>query len=354
MKAFVIFSKRNVLLKVPVKGSLKGCQRLFQIGFAMALLMAASLEAKGQLDSVVNDTTTIQVESVTETSDVPDQSEPQETQSERLSQATNAFSNPPPIQDLISFPKIFWSLVLILVGYFVIKFSIKTLTLFAERNARYRITLRSFIPVVKIFGWITIVFLIVAGIFQPPAATLLAFSASIGVAVGFASQDILKNIFGGIVILLDRPFKSGDKIEVGGHYGEVVEIGLRSTRIVTPDDNLVSVPNSEIMNHAVSNANAGEPNCQVVAEVFLPLDADLQIARSIGMQAAQVSTYIYLNKPINVIFSQELLPAGKTMIKMKIKAYVSDIRDEFRFKSEMIERATMALLEAKLIKGEEG
>ncbi|MDW3197654.1 MAG: mechanosensitive ion channel [Cytophagales bacterium] len=263
---------------------------------------------------------------------------------------SNSFTSPPPIQELISFPKIFWSLVLALIGYLFIRFSIKTLVLFAERNARYRITIRSFIPVVKIFGWITVVFLIVAGIFQPPAATLLAFSASIGVAVGFASQDILKNIFGGIVILLDRPFKSGDKIEVGGHYGEVVEIGLRSTRIITPDDNLVSVPNSEIMNHSVSNANAGESNCQVSAEVFLPLNADLQRAKEIGIEAAKVSTFIYLNKPVGVIFTQELLPAGKTMIKMKIKAYVSDIRDEFRFKSELVERATKTLLEEKLIK----
>ncbi len=265
---------------------------------------------------------------------------------------SNSFTSPPPIQELISFPKIFWSLVLALIGYLLIRFSIKTLVLFAERNARYRITIRSFIPVVKIFGWITVVFLIIAGIFQPPAATLLAFSASIGVAVGFASQDILKNIFGGIVILLDRPFKSGDKIEVGGHYGEVVEIGLRSTRIVTPDDNLVSVPNSEIMNHSVSNANAGESNCQVSAEVYLALNADLHRAKEIGMEAAKVSTFIYLNKPVGVIFSQELLPTGKTMIKMKIKAYVSDIRDEFRFKSEMVERATKTLLEEKLVKAD--
>lgn len=314
-------------------------------------LLTLSFTTFAQVDSLAGDTASLKVDEIQPDFVAIEDS----TSSDVLAQSgveTGAFTGPPPLQELISLPKVFWSLVLILVGYFVIRFSIKTLTLFAERNARYRITIRSFIPVVKIFGWITIAFLVVAGIFQPPAATLLAFSASIGVAIGFASQDILKNIFGGIIILLDRPFKSGDKIEVGGNYGEVVEIGLRSTRIVTPDDNLVSVPNSEIMNHAVSNANAGESNCQVAAEVFLPLDADLQKAKEIGTQAAKVSTYVYLNKPVGVIFSQELLPSGKTMIKMKIKAYVSDIRDEFRFKSEMIERATKSLLEEKLIKAE--
>ncbi|MCB0314052.1 MAG: mechanosensitive ion channel, partial [Calditrichaeota bacterium] len=53
-------------------------------------------------------------------------------------------------------------------------------------------------------------------------------------AIGFAAQDILKNIFGGLMLLLDRPFQVGDKIEAGGHYGEVVQIGLRTVRIVTP------------------------------------------------------------------------------------------------------------------------
>ena len=322
-----------------------------EILLSVIFLLTATTASLAQVDSLVQGSDSMRVEEAQPGLDAPADSTGSDVPaSSGIDTAT--FTGPPPIQELISLPKIFWSLVLILIGYFIIRFSIKTLALFAERNARYRITIRSFIPVVKIFGWIMIAFLIVAGIFQPPAATLLAFSASIGVAVGFASQDILKNIFGGIIILLDRPFKSGDKIEVGGNYGEVVEIGLRSTRIVTPDDNLVSIPNSEIMNHPVSNANAGESNCQVAVEVFLPLDADLQKAKEIGMQAAKVSTYIYLNKPVGVIFSQELLFSGKTMIKMKIKAYVSDIRDEFRFKSEMIERATKSLIEEKLIEAE--
>ena len=53
--------------------------------------------------------------------------------------------------------------------------------------------------------------------------------------------------------------------------GEVTAIGLRSVRLVTPDDSLVSVPNSDIVNQAVSNSNSGEFNCQVVAELYLPV-----------------------------------------------------------------------------------
>ena len=90
---------------------------------------------------------------------------------------------------------------------------------FAEKSTKHRITLKGLIPVVKIVGWLIIIFIIIKVILQPPLATFIAVSASIGVAIGFAAQDILKNIFGGIIILIERPFKVGDKIEVTGHYG---------------------------------------------------------------------------------------------------------------------------------------
>lgn len=256
--------------------------------------------------------------------------------------------NPPSISDLISLSKIFWAIIFIVIGYFSIKLISKALEIFAERSTTYRITIKSFIPVIKILGWLLLIFTVIAAVFKPPAATLLAFSASVGVAIGFASQDILKNIFGGIMILFDRPFKSGDKIEVGNYYGEVVEIGLRSTRITTPDDNLVSIPNSEIMNKAVSNANAGEANCQVVAEIYLPIDADTIMARKVATEAAQVSKYIYLNKPIVIIFTNEF-KEKQSILKMKVKAYVLDIRDEFKFKSEMTETTIKNLVELRLI-----
>lgn len=254
----------------------------------------------------------------------------------------------PDFSDIISFSEIFWTLVISLLGYFFIRLSSRILELLAEKSTHYRITIKSLIPVVKIVGWILVILVIVVGVFQPPAATVLAFSASIGVAVGFASQDILKNIFGGVMILFDRPFNSGDKIEIGEHYGEVVEIGLRSTRILTPDDSLVTIPNSEVMNKAVSNANSGEANCQVVAEIYLPLNIDTVRVREIATEAAKVSRYVFMNKPITVIFINEL-KAQRSVYKMRLKAYVLDIRDEFKFKSEMTEIVIKKLCEEGII-----
>ncbi len=244
--------------------------------------------------------------------------------------------NRPDIGRVISIQKIFWATVVLMLAWLIIKFLISVTAAFGERRPSRRIAVKRMIPVIRIVGWTFVAYIIIVGVFQPPIETIIAFFASIGVAIGFASQDLLKNIFGGLVILFDHPFHVGDKIEVGKYYGEVIEIGLRSTRIVTADDSVVAVPNGEMMNQSISNSNSGASNCQVVAEFFLPLGTDTDKARSIALEAAQVSKYIYLNKPVVVVFFHEV-NGPRTYVKMRLKAYVSDIRDEFVFKSDMSE-----------------
>ena len=254
----------------------------------------------------------------------------------------------PELLDIISLPKILWSIIIIVIGYFAIRITTRAVLIVAEKYPNYRFTIKGAIPIIRIFGWIFIIYIVVAGIFRPPYSAVIAFSASIFVAIGFASQDILKNIFGGITILLDKPFNVGDKIEIGKYYGEVIEIGLRSTRIVTPDDSTVTVPNSEIMIQSLANSNTGESNCQVVSEIYLPISVNTAAVRALTMEAVRVSKYVYLNKPIVVLFSHEVRER-KTYLKMKIKAYVFDLRDEFKFKSDMTELVIKELLAKGII-----
>src|SRR5690554_649552 len=158
---------------------------------------------------------------------------------------------PNEVLQILSFGKIFWALVLLVVAYLFIRLLVRMLEAFAEKSAQVRITIKSVVPVVRIVLWTLFLVAIIKGVFNPPLETLLALGASVAIAVGLAAQDLLKNVFGGIMLLFDRPFQVGDKIEIGSHYGEVLEIGLRATRLVTPDDSVVSVPNMELMNAAV-------------------------------------------------------------------------------------------------------
>jgi len=259
---------------------------------------------------------------------------------------------PKEVLNLISFSKIFWTIILLLFGYYFIQIVIKILDIFSERSAKFRITIKGIIPIFRIVFWAIIIFAIIKGIYNPPFETVIAFAASVGIAVGLAAQDLLKNVFGGIALILDQPFKVGDKIDSGKYYGEVIEIGLRATRLVTADDSVVSVPNAELVNSSVSNANSGELNCQVVAEIYLPIDIDTFKVRQIATESAQVSRYIYLNKPITVLFFNEV-KERRSYLKMRIKAYVMDIRYEFQFKSDMTEIVVRELLKEGLVSKDE-
>ncbi|MBU2649600.1 MAG: mechanosensitive ion channel family protein [Bacteroidetes bacterium] len=252
----------------------------------------------------------------------------------------------------ITFEKVFWSFLVFLVFLFLLRYIARFLEKVGETRTRYRHTIKGIIPVIRILGWTLGFYIIIANIIAPPIATLLAILASAGIAVGFAAQDILKNIFGGILIVFDRPFQVGDKIEVGKYYGEVIDIGLRTVRIVTPDDSVVTIPNNEIVNTSVSNANNGESNCQVVAELYLPPDIDIVKVRKIATLSAAVSRYVYLNKPIVVIFKNEI-SEGRSLLKMRLKAYVLDVRYEFPFMSEMTETVIRELLQQGVVKKED-
>lgn len=256
---------------------------------------------------------------------------------------------PPELTEIISISNIIWTIITLIAGYFIIKLLLSLLNNIANRNKKYEFTTKRIIPIIRILSWTFLIYIIIVGIYDPPAATIFAFLASLGFAVGFAAQDLLKNVFGGLVVMFDRPFQIGDKIEAGKYYGEVIEIGIRSTKVVTPDDSVVTIPNSEFMMQYVSNSNSGENNCQVVAEIYLPLYVNTERVRKIAMEAALVSKYIYLNKPVVVLFLNEFKDRS-SVIKMKIKAYVSNLDKEFVFKSEMTELVIKELIKSDIIK----
>ena len=232
---------------------------------------------------------------------------------------------------------IFWSIVVVVFFHFAIRLLIWVLETLAERSVARRLTFKWLIPITRMLLWAIAAYLIVRTIFQVTAQGLLAASAALGVALGFAAQDLLKNVFGGLIVVFDKPFQVGDKISVGGTYGEVVSIGLRSTRIVTADDDLVTVPNSQVVQEQVANANAGQLNCQVVTDLYLPGRVDERRAKEIAFDAAVTSKYVFLDKPIQVFIEDQFRTTFVTHVK--VRAYVLDPRFEFLLRSDITERA---------------
>lgn len=94
---------------------------------------------------------------------------------------------------------------------------------------------------------------IVESVFNQDVGAWLAGLGIAGLALSLAAQDSLKNLFGSITILLDRPFQVGDRIVFSGFDGVIEDIGLRSTKVRTATGHVVTIPNSKIVNDPVEN-----------------------------------------------------------------------------------------------------
>ena len=105
--------------------------------------------------------------------------------------------------------------------------------------------------------------------------TLLSTLGIGGIAFALAAQDTIKNVFGGITILTDKPFRIGDTVKLDSVEGTVVDIGLRSTRILNYDKQVVTLPNFKVMDSFITNISA-EHGRRVVMELGLSYHTSLE------------------------------------------------------------------------------
>lgn len=238
---------------------------------------------------------------------------------------------------IFSLPRIILTLIVFALTFFAVKVATVLLTRIAKRRARLAPKLRKAIPVVNLGLWFLAIYLVTVGIFARSPLSIVIVVAVLALAFGFASRQLLQDIVGGIVIVLERPFQIGDRIRLGGHYGEVAKIGLRAFHLLSSDGSVVVIPNAEVMRQSVANANPGTMERQVTAELLLPANVDLEEAKKIAFEAAAVSPYVYTKKPIDVQVVEEY--KGELLIKIIVKACVFDARYEQELRSNIIETA---------------
>jgi len=228
---------------------------------------------------------------------------------------------------------------ILIIAYIAVRVLSWVLMRLSERAGIYRISVTMAIPLLKIAIYSTALYLFITAIIEPSLSQLVAFAGLFGAALGFGLKDVFADIIGGIVITFERPYQIGDKIAIKEHYGEVIDIGLRSTRIRTPDDSVVTIPNFLVFNQSVESANAGKTEMMVVIDLFIDPESDAGLAMNILKDALVTSKYAYItaNRPYTVLLDD--FPFYK---RVRAKAYVNDLRYEFEFKSEVTRRAWMA------------
>lgn len=149
-------------------------------------------------------------------------------------------------------PPLIIGIVLLVIGMKVIA-KVQVVTAKAMRVAGINESLVPFLSAVVGVGLKIVLFLAVAGIVGIDTASFVAILAAASFAVGLALQGSLSNFAAGIIILIFRPFKVGQWIEVSDKFGRVDEIQVFNTLIVTPSNKTLIIPNSQVVDNIVTN-----------------------------------------------------------------------------------------------------
>lgn len=153
-------------------------------------------------------------------------------------------------------------------------------------------------------------------------ASLLTSLGIAGLTVGFAARDALSNMISGVLIYWDRPFVIGDLVDVGGAYGRVDRITLRSTRVVTPDGRMLAVPNTEIINKTVASYT-NFPHLRIDIPVTVAVDSDLDRVRAVLLGLVRDDpAYMKSPPPVAVVTA-----LNDYNVQMELRAWLDDERE---------------------------
>ena len=130
-------------------------------------------------------------------------------------------------------------------------------------------------------------------------------------------------------------------MEIDGDYGEVVGAGLRSLTLRTAADNVITVPHLLLWDHNVSNSNDGSRTLMCVADFYVRPDHDADALREALEDVALTGAYLDYRKSVIVVLAEK--PWGT---HYKVKAYPFDMRDQFRFTSDLTARGRLAIRDA--------
>lgn len=172
-------------------------------------------------------------------------------------------------------------------------------------------------------------------------SNLAIVAGALSVGIGFGLQSIVANFLSGLILLVERPVKEGDWIEVAGFSGTVRKIAIRSTRIETFDRHDVILPNSEMISSAVKNMTLGSKVGRVTVPVGVAYGTDAEKVRAILLELAKAHP-LTLQRPEPVVLLRSL---GDNALQFELRCFIRDVMETISVKSDLL-LATYSAFEA--------
>ena len=186
--------------------------------------------------------------------------------------------------------KVVGAIALLIVGRMVAGL-LRKLTRRSMKKAEVDATLIPFMSSMVYYLAMAVVLIAVLGLFGIQTTSLIAILGAAGLAIGLALQGTLSHFASGIMLLIFRPFRVGDVVDVGGTIGKVEEIGIFTTTLKSPDNIKITVPNSQIYGSTIKNMNGYETR-RVDMVMGVSYDDDLALAMETMMRVIQEDTRV--------------------------------------------------------------
>ena len=189
-------------------------------------------------------------------------------------------------------------------------------------------------PVITLLDRIGRVVLVIIGatiLLSRFGVNVTGFAAALGIgglAFSLAARDTIADAIAGFIILVDRPFRMGDRIEIQGvgTWGDVTDIGLRTTRIRTRDNRMVIVPNSVIGANQVINYTYPDPRYRIETHVGIGYGTDIERARQVIIDTVSQVEGVLKDKPVDALYHQMGDSAMIFRVRWWIESYIDTRR----------------------------
>jgi len=191
------------------------------------------------------------------------------------------------------------ALIIGVIGVLLIQLLMKVVTNILEKSKLEKAAHSLIKSVLKVVGYVLLA-LIVASKLGIDVTGIVALASVLTLAVSLALQNLLANVIGGFTLLYTKPFSSGDFVEIAGQSGTVKEIGLSYTQLETPDQKLVSIPNSAVVAAQIINYTViGQRRVDV--SVSASYKASVESVLEALREAGQVSTILPDHAPFAAV-----------------------------------------------------
>ena len=162
--------------------------------------------------------------------------------------------------------------------------------------------------------------------------TNLAFIAgALSVGIGFGLQDVIKNLVAGIIILLERPFRVGDWVVLGGVEGTIKQINIRSTELMSFDKMSVIVPNANLISSTVTNKTHGDNMARQTIKVGVSYNSDPELVKRLLLESLKECKGI-LQTPAPYVLFQDF---GASSLDFELRYYIKDLWASWTSPSEL-------------------